>query len=213
MFCKNCGSNLKDGSTFCHNCGSMINDQTAKSAPATTLLNGAPMPEATQNAAPIYQEVPVQSVPVQSVPVQNAPMQNVPMQSVPIQNVPVQNIPVQNVPMQNAPMQYPQNVQPYGYVPYPIAEAPKKKLSAFDILSLVFGIVGISMEALGILFAPAALIFGIIARKKSKSGMALAGIILGSIGTALSILAIIMGIVFSDSILDSFNFFDDGLYF
>ena len=154
MFCKNCGVNLKDGSTFCHNCGSPVNDCVQSNAPVNP---------------PIYQDAPVAQ---------------------------------------------PQNPQGYGYAPYPVYEAPKKSGDAFSILALIFGIIGVVADWIGVFFAPVALIFGIISRKKSKSGMGIAGIILGSIGILVSTIALISMIYYSfngESPIDSF--LNDGLYF
>lgn len=191
MFCKNCGSNLKDGSTFCHNCGSPVNDYIVNNPQAT------PMPE----DIPVFPQAPAQNVP------------------------PAHNY---QQPMQMGYMVYPapqiqqptytqtQIPQQYGYAPYPSVPEPKKSGGAFPILALIFGIIGISADWIGILFAPVALVFGIISRKKSKSGMSIAGIILGSIGITTSIIALISMIYFAingENPLNSFTFFDDGLYF
>lgn len=90
---------------------------------------------------------------------------------------------------------------------------PQEKNLVFSILSLVFGIVGIVYSYIGLLVSPAALIFGIIARKKSKSGMALAGIILGAVGTAFASILLITEIFIGESPLDYFDFYDYGMYF
>lgn len=176
MFCKNCGSKLKDASSFCHNCGSRVSEYVDNERQVT------------------YEP---QNVPVQPQTNQQDPS-------------PVYTAPVTPPIYQNAPTV--QSQIPQQYVVYPVQEAPKKSGGAFPVLSLIFGIIGLSMDYLGILIAPAALIFGIIGRKKSKSGMALAGIILGSVGTAISILAILSLIFNGESLLDSF-LYDGGLYF
>ena len=176
MFCKNCGSKLKDGSSFCQNCGTCVSDYLDNERKVT------------------YEP---QNVPVQS--------QTNEQDSSPVYTAPA-NLPI----YQNTPTL--QQQIPQQYVVYPVQEAPKKSGGAFPILALIFGIIGLSMDYLGIMIAPAALIFGIIGRKKSKSGMALAGIILGSVGTAISILAILSLIFNGESLLDSF-LYDGGLYY
>ena len=51
MFCRNCGSQLKDDAMFCHNCGTAVNGQT-------------PPPTATvQNQPPAYQQPAYQQQP------------------------------------------------------------------------------------------------------------------------------------------------------
>ena len=190
MFCKNCGSNLKDGSTFCHNCGSPVNDY---------IVNNAVV------SAP-------ESVPLAP----QAPIQNVPITPVPQQPIQTPYVVSSAPPVQQPTYTQTQIPQQYGYAPYPSVPEPKKSGGAFPILALIFGIIGISADWIGILFAPVALVFGIISRKKSKSGMSIAGIILGSIGIVTSIIALISMIYFAiygENPLNSFTFFDDGLYF
>ena len=127
-----------------------------------------------------------------------------------------QNIP--NHPVYNMPVSQPQPAQMYGYVPYSAQEAPKKSIDGFSISSLVLGILGIQMLILSFILSPLAIIFGIIGRKKSKSAMATIGIILASVALLIMvvyIVATLTGLIqFSEeSILESFNFFNDGLYF
>ena len=222
MFCKNCGNALKDGSIFCQHCGSPVNDYVVSNT------------ETADTAVPVstFVQPPVQNVPIQnSVPVNFQqptgyvvnPAPNTPpsQQYVPIQNPqnigvptqpPVYNAPINQPIYQNAPVQ-PQNTIYVPYTAYPAQQETPKKPNVFSIMALIFGIVGIVTEAIGILFSPAALIFGIIGRKKSKSGMAFAGIILGAIGTGLAIISIVTSLIYSENILDSFFYFDEGLHF
>ena len=115
----------------------------------------------------------------------------------------MQNVPVQNIPV------HPQNPQIYSY---PVYEVPKKNADIFSILSLVFGILGTQIAALFFIFSPLAIIFGIIGRKKSKSGMALAGIIIGAITFTILILYIVISVI-GYATTDTLDFFNDGLYF
>lgn len=46
MFCKECGTNLPEGTPFCTNCGAMVNDEKAKEI------------ESPQTAAPVYVQQP-----------------------------------------------------------------------------------------------------------------------------------------------------------
>lgn len=205
MFCKNCGSNLKDGSTFCHNCGSPVNDYVVNNPQVASVPQSAPLqaPTHVQNPAPMPCMPPIQPGYV----VYPAPMQEQSVPTPPTVFAAPANPPIyQNVPNVQPPMP-----QQYGYMPYPMVQETKKN-SPFSVMSLIFGIIGIALEFLGILFAPAALIFGIIGRKKGKSGMAVAGIILGAIGTVLSIISILTIIFVGESLLDSF-LNDGGLYF
>ena len=62
-------------------------------------------------------------------------------------------------------------------------------------------------------FSPLAIIFGIIGRKKSKSPMALVGIILGAAALALIIFYIIASVLWYSPTDTLESFFDNGLYF
>lgn len=222
MFCKNCGSNLKDGSTFCHNCGSLVNDYVVSAQQVTPETENMPESVPMQSQVPIQNSQPAPFIqqPVKTPnAVYPAPTVQQPASNMPLQNVqahtnvpPVYTAPVNPQVLGNAPTVQPQVPQQYGYTPYPYVQEPKKSGGAFPVLSLIFGIIGLALDFIGILFAPAALIFGIIGRKKGKSGMALAGIILGSVGTAVSIIAISSLIFNGESLLDSF-LYDGGLYF
>lgn len=77
MFCKNCGTQLKDGSAFCHSCGTAVtapktqateveNPASAVNSAEETLAQvtfDAPEVNATESTQPIYQ-MPQYTVPV-----------------------------------------------------------------------------------------------------------------------------------------------------
>ena len=92
---------------------------------------------------------------------------------------------------------YPPGYGPPGYAPPPYGPPPYgRPTNTMAILALV----------LAFAFAPAGLILGIIARKQIKQtgeqgdGLALAGIIIGAIATALFVLGIVLWIVMVASI-------------
>ena len=68
MFCKNCGTQLKDEAAFCHSCGTAVT--TPKAEPAQTenteakVAFDAPAANGAENVAPIYQ-MPQYTAPVE----------------------------------------------------------------------------------------------------------------------------------------------------
>lgn len=100
-----------------------------------------------------------------------------------------------------------------GYDPYSPQPEEKKTLS---IVSLVLGIVGLLFSCcccLGVPFDIAAIVTGILAKKKNipGQGMALAGIILGAVGIVIYIITVIInfatgsGEAFSNSFMEGFQ--------
>lgn len=76
---------------------------------------------------------------------------------------------------------------------------PQKDRKGFCIASLVLGIVALVLFCLWYLSIPCgilAVIFGILGMKATNKGMAIAGLITGSIGLVISTLIIIMLFVF-----------------
>ena len=103
----------------------------------------------------------------------------------------------QQVPQQPAPQPVPQS----QFTPPPTPQDnPGKNLS---IVSLVLGIIGLLfactmvLSYIGIPFAIAALVCGIIGRNKTpegmKSGMAIAGIVLGAVGIVVALGVLVLG--------------------
>jgi len=81
------------------------------------------------------------------------------------------------------------------YPPQPPVQNPNDH-SGLAIAALVLGIVGVTSWLLPICGLPInilALIFGAIGIKSSKQGMAITGLVLGSIGVLLAILNAVLG--------------------
>lgn len=73
------------------------------------------------------------------------------------------------------------------------------KADTLSIVSLVLGIVGLVICCCGygvpILFSVGALVTGIVARKKNKNGLNLAGIICGGIGILINVIMLVLSIL------------------
>ena len=120
----------------------------------------------------------------------------------PYQSQQPQQPPYQQNPYGQAP--YPQQPyqQPSGYPPYQVAP-PTDGLGLGAMIVGILSLVGSCAYGLGLLGAPAALIMGRISMKRidrsegrlGGRGMALAGFILGIVGTVLLVLAIIAVVV------------------
>ena len=106
------------------------------------------------------------------------------------------------------------NQNPYGQNAYnPYEQQNTKK--TLGIISLVTGILSVTcccMSEMGIVFGIAALITGIISNKKKENakGLAIAGIIMGSIAIFLGIIGVIIGAYLVstgvyDNLLDEFS--------
>ncbi|MCR5708693.1 MAG: DUF4190 domain-containing protein [Ruminococcus sp.] len=100
-----------------------------------------------------------------------------------------------------------------GYSAY--SPEPEQK-ATLSIVSLVLGIVGLVFSCcccLGVPFDIAAIVVGIIAKKKNvpKQGMALAGIILGAVALVIYVITVIINLVsgsgeaFSNSFMEGFQ--------
>ena len=83
-------------------------------------------------------------------------------------------------------------VSPPGPRPSPYAGAPAAQPSTLSVLSLVFGVIGLvlSLFLVGLLPAIAGVILGHIAIKREPHarGMAIAGLVTGYVGVAISVL-------------------------
>lgn len=95
----------------------------------------------------------------------------------------------------------PQNETPLPY-PSPANQTQQAGTTYLPVISLVLGFVGLFT---GPLFALAAIIVGIIGRKKAKelgqgTGMAIAGIVLG----VIAILLLVLFIVLNPGLIESF---------
>ena len=100
-----------------------------------------------------------------------------------------------------------------GYSSY--SPEPEQK-ATLSIVSLVLGIVGLIFSCcccLGVPFDIAAIVVGIIAKKKNvpSQGMALAGIILGAVALVIYVITVIINLVtgsgeaFSNSFMEGFQ--------
>ena len=100
-----------------------------------------------------------------------------------------------------------------GYSSY--SPEPEQK-ATLSIVSLVLGIVGLVFSCcccLGVPFDIAAIVVGIIAKKKNvpSQGMALAGIILGAVALVIYVITVIINLVtgsgeaFSNSFMEGFQ--------
>lgn len=97
-----------------------------------------------------------------------------------------------------------QSQKPLSY-PSPANQTQQTEMTPLPVISLILGIVSIFT---GPLFALAAIIIGVIGRKKAKelgqgTGMATAGIVLGIIAIVL----LILFIIFNPIIIESFTDF------
>lgn len=84
-----------------------------------------------------------------------------------------------------------------------VVEEPKKEKKGFCIASLVLGIVALVFFCLWYISIPCgilAIIFGILGIKTVNKGMAIAGLITGSIGLVISVLIIIALFIFGFAI-------------
>lgn len=127
MFCKNCGTQLKDGATFCTECG-----QNVISAGGRTGGGNVAVPPPN---IPVPPTSPMQSTPVQ--PVQNTPVQPTPVQ--PTQSTPVQ--PTQPNMNRQQPTQPAQSAQP----------AKKKGHTAIIVIAAILGTIVLGFIALVII--------------------------------------------------------------
>lgn len=191
MFCKNCGTQLKEGAAFCHQCGIML---------------GAS--QQSQAAQPMQPQAPISEVP--PMPMPPADENSAPASAAePEPAMPLNN--EQAVPNE------PSASQVYRMPPYAQPLQPTQKdNSGFAIASLILGILGvIPCCCANIVPAVLALIFGIIGLKSSKKGMAIAGIILSVIGLVFTVIIAISYIV-GYSVMpydyEIYNF-DDYMYF
>lgn len=102
-----------------------------------------------------------------------------------------------------------------------VVEEPKKEKKGFCIASLVLGIVALVFFCLWYISIPCgilAIIFGILGIKTVNKGMAIAGLITGSIGLVISVLIIIALFMFgfavgiSETLDDVGNEYDRSYY-
>lgn len=94
---------------------------------------------------------------------------------------------------------------------------PKKERKGFCIASMVLGIICLVFFCVWYLSIPCgilAIIFGILGVKSTSKGMAIAGLITGSIGLVVSILIIIFIIIFGMAVgfSEIFDDYDNSYY-
>lgn len=80
-----------------------------------------------------------------------------------------------------------------------VVEEPKKDRKGFCIASMVLGIIALVLFCVWYLSIPCAIlavIFGILGIKSKGKGMAIAGLVTGSIGLVVSVLIIIFLVIF-----------------
>lgn len=96
-----------------------------------------------------------------------------------------------------------------------VVEEKKQKINGFNIAALVLGIVALVTWCVWIISIPCAvlaLIFGIIGIKKPGKGMALSGIITGSIALviwAIVVNVIIIGSIFGKNHYNKYDYYCD----
>lgn len=95
-----------------------------------------------------------------------------------------------------------------------VVEEPKKDRKGFCIASMVLGIIALVFFCIWYVSIPCAIlaiIFGVLGIKSTGKGMAIAGLITGSIGLVVSILIIVFLFVFGVAIglSESFDWDDD----
>lgn len=95
-----------------------------------------------------------------------------------------------------------------------VTEEPKKDRKGFCIASLVLGIIALVFFCVWYVSIPCAIlaiIFGVLGIKSTGKGMAIAGLITGSIGLVVSILIIVFLFVFGVAIglSETFDWDDD----
>ena len=80
----------------------------------------------------------------------------------------------------------------------------EKKTNVLALLSMIFGILGVVLFIIccggwiwSLPFTVAALVMGIIANQKEKTGMGTAGFVLGIVGISLVVLSIVANIIFA----------------
>lgn len=98
-----------------------------------------------------------------------------------------------------------------------VTEEPKKEKKGFCIASMVLGIVALVFFCVWYISIPCgilAIIFGILGVKTKNKGMAIAGLITGTIGLVISVLIIILIFIFGFAIgiSDVLEDIDDGYY-
>ncbi|HPX66146.1 MAG TPA: DUF4190 domain-containing protein [Anaerolineaceae bacterium] len=111
-------------------------------------------------------------------------------------------------PQEQAPQQASQGPAPYQTLPPPPPPAPKKTYSVWAIVSLVAGILNFKFAPFG---AIAALVTGYVARNEIREsngtlegqGMAIAGIVLGWVGLAFSIIMVVLSVLFMVGMITS----------
>ena len=115
-------------------------------------------------------------------------------------------------PQEQAPQQASQGPAPYQTLPPPPPPAPKKTYSVWAIVSLVAGILNFKFAPFG---AIAALVTGYVARNEIREsngtlegqGMAIAGIVLGWVGLAFSIIMVVLSVLFMVGMITAHHWF------
>ncbi|MBL8122076.1 hypothetical protein JNM87_04990 [Candidatus Saccharibacteria bacterium] len=184
MNCGKCGQPLDQGAVFCGNCGQQVvlPVQQTTQAPSQNLATTAPVAPASMPAAIPAAPAAVPAV-AQPIPA-SAPLSPA---------VPETAIPPAG-PSPAAP------IVPSPAIPAaPIYATPAAQSnSSQPLIAMILGILAIltSLLAVGLLLGIAAVIVGSIGSKKSGSrGMAIAGIVMGSIAIAIVVILFIIGVL------------------
>lgn len=158
---------------------------------------GAPVPEQPYYPAPAEQpyQAPVEQQPVYQAPVEQPVYQAPVYQAPPSNGYPAQQ-PYQQQPYQQQPYQqsYQQPYQPAynagSYYAPAAEEKPKAVFKVLGIIGMVFGIISLPLfwvPVWDLILSIIGLVLSAVG-KKSRSGMATAGLVLSIIATALSII-------------------------
>ncbi len=185
MFCKNCGTQIKDGAAFCHNCGAVCTEGN---------VNAAHINESTHS--------PAQNSSTTINGVEQFPS----TASEPFPNTATE-------PYVNTVSQPNSNVPNYA-APAEETDKGKSGFAIASLVLSIVGVPAICCCCIGPIFSILGLIFGILGRKSDKKSMATAGIIISIVSLALFIIfwAVMFITDNVNVMLDSFNEgFNEGL--
>ncbi|MGN0262673.1 MAG: zinc-ribbon domain-containing protein [Eggerthellaceae bacterium] len=208
-FCANCGSPLQEGYSFCENCGA-----PAEQTPVQDQNQAVPAP--AEMEAPAAAAQPAQSEP--AIDAAAPQVDDAAPRSFADQSFGAPEAGAQPVGAYVPTGEGVQNPAPTGPI---FNTGGAKKASGLAIASMVLGILSIVSSGIvvGLIFGIVAIVLFAVARKKhGKSGIGLAGLITGIVGTVLSIVwalligGIIVGAVAAEE-SGALTYDDDGIHY